>query len=261
MRVKARGQPAFRLTGTTRRSNRNRGCAIGEIPPGHTTGGETHVQATRWIAWVVAGVLAAAPLMIGLWQWVPRASADDFELAMVIKETTNPYYNATLKGAQIAASEIGGHRQELRPDTIERPGAGRHHQQPRRSPRPCDRGRAERSRCRRPCDETGAEARRQGHDVQRRLGRRGRPFFVNQATSDSIGRFGAILLVKAMGENPKGQVAIVSAQPTAANQNAWIEAFKDEMQIQGHRDRRYGLWLRQRAEGLRRYRRADDQVS
>ena len=32
-----------------------------------------------------------------------------------------------------------------------------------------------------------------------------------------------------MGENPKGQVAIVSAQPTAANQNAWIEAFKDEM--------------------------------
>src|SRR5919198_4876779 len=31
-----------------------------------------------------------------------------FELAMVIKETTNPYYNATLKGAQIAAKEIGG---------------------------------------------------------------------------------------------------------------------------------------------------------
>ena len=34
--------------------------------------------------------------------------ADDFELAMVIKSTTNPYYNATLKGAQIAAKEIGG---------------------------------------------------------------------------------------------------------------------------------------------------------
>ena len=32
-----------------------------------------------------------------------------------------------------------------------------------------------------------------------------------------------------MGGNPKGQVAIVSAQPTAANQNLWIESFKDEM--------------------------------
>ncbi len=55
----------------------------------------------------------------------------------------------------------------------------------------------------------------------------GRPFFVNQATSDSIGRYGAALLVKAMG--PKGKVAIVSAQPTAANQNAWIAAFRDEL--------------------------------
>jgi len=55
----------------------------------------------------------------------------------------------------------------------------------------------------------------------------GRPFFVNQATSDSIGRYGAELLLKAMG--PKGKVAIVSAQPTAANQNAWIAAFRDEI--------------------------------
>jgi ABC-type sugar transport system substrate-binding protein len=36
------------------------------------------------------------------------AGADNFELAMVIKETTNPYYNATLSGARIAAGEIGG---------------------------------------------------------------------------------------------------------------------------------------------------------
>src|SRR3954454_18356534 len=36
------------------------------------------------------------------------ARAADFELAMVIKETTNPYYNATLQGAEIAAKEIGG---------------------------------------------------------------------------------------------------------------------------------------------------------
>lgn len=34
--------------------------------------------------------------------------ADDFKLAMVIKSTTNPYYNATLAGAKMAAEEIGG---------------------------------------------------------------------------------------------------------------------------------------------------------
>ena len=55
----------------------------------------------------------------------------------------------------------------------------------------------------------------------------GRPFFVNQSTSDAIGRYGAKLLIEAMG--PKGKVAIVSAQPTAANQNAWIAAFRDEI--------------------------------
>src|SRR4051794_17883301 len=36
------------------------------------------------------------------------AGADHFELGMVIKETPNPSYNATLSGARIAAGEIGG---------------------------------------------------------------------------------------------------------------------------------------------------------
>src|ERR1700675_4426612 len=51
-----------------------------------------------------AAAFAIATLPLG----VSSARADDFELAMVIKETTNPYYNATLKGAQIAAKEAGG---------------------------------------------------------------------------------------------------------------------------------------------------------
>src|SRR6476646_8653931 len=56
-----------------------------------------------------AGLLAAAAIIVwSLPAGTPAARADDFELAMVIKSTTNPYYNATLKGAQIAAKEIGG---------------------------------------------------------------------------------------------------------------------------------------------------------
>jgi rhamnose transport system substrate-binding protein len=155
------------------------------------------------------------------------AGADSFELAMVIKETTNPYYNATLSGARIAAGEIGGTANNYGPtqssgqaqvDIINNL-ADRH--VPAIAIAPSD-----------PDAVVPAMRRAQ------RLGAKvitfdadsapeGRSFFVNQATSDSIGRFGAKLLVKAMGT--KGKVAIVSAQPTAANQNAWIAAFRDEL--------------------------------
>ncbi|MDQ2803950.1 MAG: substrate-binding domain-containing protein, partial [Pseudomonadota bacterium] len=54
-----------------------------------------------------------------------------------------------------------------------------------------------------------------------------RPFFVNQATTESVGSFAAKRLAEVMGD--KGKVAIVSAQPTAANQNAWIAAFRAEL--------------------------------
>jgi rhamnose transport system substrate-binding protein len=155
------------------------------------------------------------------------AGADNFELAMVIKETTNPYYNATLSGARIAAGEIGGTANNYGPTQASGQAqveiinnlADRHI--PAIAVAPSD-----------PDAVVPAMKRAQ------KLGSKvitfdadsapeGRPFFVNQATSDSIGRFGAQLLVAAMGT--KGKVAVVSAQPTAANQNAWIAAFRDEL--------------------------------
>jgi rhamnose transport system substrate-binding protein len=155
------------------------------------------------------------------------AGTDNFELAMVIKETTNPYYNATLSGARIAAGEIGGTANNYGPTQASGQAqveiinnlADRHI--PAIAVAPSD-----------PDAVVPAMKRAQ------KLGSKvitfdadsapdGRPFFVNQATSDSIGRFGAQLLVAAMGT--KGKVAVVSAQPTAANQNAWIAAFRDEL--------------------------------
>ena len=53
-------------------------------------------------------LLTAVPVLTA-WTTNAKAAGDDnFELAMVIKSTTNPYYNATLSGARIAAKEIGG---------------------------------------------------------------------------------------------------------------------------------------------------------
>src|SRR6266481_5999894 len=155
------------------------------------------------------------------------AKADDFELAMVIKETTNPYYNATLEGARIAAKEIGGTANNYGPTQSSAQAqvelinnlADRHIRAIAVAPSDPDAVVPAMKRA----QKLGAKVVTFDADSNPE----GRPFFVNQATSDSIGRFGAELLIKIMGT--KGKVAIVSAQPTAANQNAWIKAFRDEI--------------------------------
>lgn len=177
-----------------------------------------------------AGLLAAAAIIVwSLPAGTPAARADDFELAMVIKETTNPYYNATLKGAQIAAKEVGGTAKNYGPTQSSAQAqvelinnlADRHVAAIAVAPSDPDAVVPAMKRA----QKLGSKVMTFDADS----GAEGRPFFVNQATSDSIGRYGAVLLAKAMGGTPKGKIAIVSAQPTAANQNLWIEAFKDEM--------------------------------
>lgn len=162
------------------------------------------------------------------------AEAQDFELAMVIKETTNPYYNATLAGALMAAEEIGGTAKNYGPtqSSPEAQIAIINNLADRRVPAiavaPSD-----------PNAVAPAMKRAQ------RIGSKvitfdadsavdARPFFVNQATTDSVGRFGAVKLAEVMGN--KGEVAVVSAQPTAANQNAWIAAFRDELSKPEYKD-------------------------
>ena len=160
--------------------------------------------------------------------------AQDFELAMVIKETTNPYYNATLAGALMAAEEIGGTAKNYGPtqSSAEAQIAIINNLADRRVP----------AIAVAPSDPNAVapamkRAQRIGSAVisfDADSAPDARPFFVNQATTDSVGRFGAVRLAEAMGN--KGQIAIVSAQPTAANQNAWIAAFRDELSKPEHKD-------------------------
>ncbi|MBN9511625.1 MAG: substrate-binding domain-containing protein [Alphaproteobacteria bacterium] len=155
------------------------------------------------------------------------ARAADFELAMVIKETTNPYYNATLQGARIAASEIGGVANNYGPtqsspqaqiDIINNL-ADRHI--PAIAVAPSDPNAVV------PAMKRAARLGAKVITYDADSAPDARPFLVNQATTQSVGKFGADGLANAMGG--KGKVAIVSAQPTAANQNAWIAAFRGEM--------------------------------
>jgi rhamnose transport system substrate-binding protein len=177
---------------------------------------------------VVKLTLVTTFALLTTWTMTAQAAgADNFELAMVIKETTNPYYNATLSGARIAAGEIGGTANNYGPT-----------QSSGQAQVEIINNLADRHIPAIAIAASDPDAVVPAMKRAQKLGAKvvtfdadsapeSRPFFVNQATSDSIGRFGAQLLVAAMG--PKGKVAIVSAQPTAANQNAWIAAFRDEL--------------------------------
>ena len=55
----------------------------------------------------------------------------------------------------------------------------------------------------------------------------GRSVFVNQASSEGIGRAQVQLMAKLI--NYSGDIAILSATPTATNQNTWIKWMQDEL--------------------------------
>ena len=176
---------------------------------------------------LAVAALAAASLGTSFWSGSHPATAADFELAMVIKETTNPYYNATLKGALIAAGEIGGTAKNYGP-TQSSPQAqieiinnlaDRH--VPAIAIAPSDPNAVVPAMKR--AQKLGAKVISYDADSAPE----GRPFFVNQATTESVGKFAGEKLAEIMGD--KGKVAVVSAQPTAANQNAWIAAFRAEI--------------------------------
>ncbi|HEX8521030.1 MAG TPA: substrate-binding domain-containing protein [Tepidisphaeraceae bacterium] len=56
-----------------------------------------------------------------------------------------------------------------------------------------------------------------------------REFFVNQATAQDIGYAMVDTMAKDLGGDPAGDVAIITASLTAANQNAWMEHMKERL--------------------------------
>src|ERR1700722_10742415 len=156
-------------------------------------------------------LLLAATAAAALAGEVQPAAADSFELAMVIKETTNPYYNATLSGARIAAGEIGGTANNYGPtqsspqaqiDIINNL-ADRHI--PAVAVAPSDPNAVV------PAMKRAAKLGAKVITYDADSAEDARPFLVNQATLESVGKFGADGLPSLMGE--KGRAAVVSAHP------------------------------------------------
>ena len=62
----------------------------------------------------------------------------------------------------------------------------------------------------------------------------GRTIFVNQATSEGIGRSQVQMLAKEIDH--KGEIAILSATPNATNQNTWIKYMQEELKKPEYKD-------------------------
>ena len=62
----------------------------------------------------------------------------------------------------------------------------------------------------------------------------GRTIFVNQATSEGIGRSQVQMLAKEIDN--KGEIAILSATPNATNQNTWIKYMQEELKKPEYKD-------------------------
>jgi rhamnose transport system substrate-binding protein len=62
----------------------------------------------------------------------------------------------------------------------------------------------------------------------------GRSTFINQATSEGIGRGQVQMLAKEI--NNKGEIAILSATPNATNQNTWIKYMQEELKKPEYKD-------------------------
>ncbi len=61
-----------------------------------------------------------------------------------------------------------------------------------------------------------------------------RDIFINQASSEEVGRSQVQLLANMIGS--KGEIAILSATANATNQNTWIEFMKDELAKPAYKD-------------------------
>ena len=180
--------------------------------------------------------------------------ADDFELAMVIKSTTNPYYNATLAGAEDGRQgEIGGTVEELTAP----PSRARRRRSTSSTISPTATSRRSPSRPSDPDAVVPAMKRAQKLGVKvitfdADSAGEARPFLVNMATTDLIGRFGAKRLAEEL-EQGQGRDRLRPAdggEPECLD--CGVPRRAQEAGVSRHRDRRRGLWLRQRAEVVRR---------
>jgi rhamnose transport system substrate-binding protein len=156
----------------------------------------------------------------------PAAGAG-VNMAFVPKDIVNNYFANSFKGAQEAASETGGQVQQVGPDTPDAAGQVQFIQTLTQQGVQAIGVSANDPNALAPALK---DARAKGIKVvsyDSDVAPDARTVFVNQASSEDIGRVEVQTLAKQI--NSEGEIAILSAASTATNQNTWIDFMKDEL--------------------------------
>ncbi|MGH3434599.1 MAG: substrate-binding domain-containing protein, partial [Thermocrispum sp.] len=180
--------------------------------------------------------LAAAGLLLALAVALAACGSDDGggggedakpDVAFIPKSTDQPYFAAVGVGAQDAAKELGGEYKQVGtaapsvPDQVRFINSLAQRRQPVIAVSALDPNAV--APALKQAQATGSEVISYDADVKSDA----RTLFINQASEEDLGRGMAKLMAEDL--NNEGEYAILSAQVTAANQNAWIEWMKKEL--------------------------------
>ena len=159
-------------------------------------------------------------------------SGEGLSISFLPKDVVNNYFASNYRGAEEAATEIGGTVEQVGPDT----------------PNAAEQVTFIQTLTQQGVDAIAVsandpdalapalnEARAQGIKVvsfDSDVAPDARDVFVNQANSEDIGRIQVQIIGRLIG--CEGQIAILSAAATATNQNAWIEFMQDELTRPGY---------------------------
>ena len=155
-------------------------------------------------------------------------------IAFLPKAINNPYFDTAAKGAERAASELGGEFKQVGPSeasaAAQLPFVNTLTQQrvdaivvSANDPNALV-----------PALKRAAQAGVKVVTYDSDVAPEARSIFVNQASPEDLGRFQVQVLAEQIGY--EGEIAILSAASTATNQNTWIKFMKDELSKPAYKD-------------------------
>ncbi len=179
----------------------------------------------------MAGMEMGSP-MAGMDMGSPTAGGAELNIAFLPKDVVNPYFGTAAQGGQEAAAELGGQFQQVGPQTSNAAEQVTYIQTLTQQQVGAIAVSANDPNA---LAQSLKDAMAQGIKVvsfDSDVAPDARQIFVNQASSEQIGRIQAQIMGRLL--NCEGEIAILSAASTMTNQNTWISFMEDELAKPGY---------------------------
>ena len=162
----------------------------------------------------------------------PKIDASKLNIAFLPKDVVNPYFVTSAKGAQEAATELGGKFQQVGPQTSNAAEQVTYIQTLTQQKVAAIVVSANDTNALSPALKDAAAQGIKVISFDSDVAPDARVAFANQADSEQIGRIEVQIMGKLL--NCAGDIAILSAASTMTNQNTWIGFMKDELAKKGY---------------------------